>query len=108
MYEIAEFPQIDSKKNYFILSTPKSICNQMEKDLHSFINLIRKKPSEFLKYLSNNENIELETEQLFNYINNLSLENISFPPLVKTKEITNISRDLLNYIIKKNKGRNKI
>ena len=106
MYEIAEFPQIDSKKNYFILSTPKSICNQMEKDLHSFINLIRKKPSEFLKYLSNNENIELETEQLFNYINNLSLENISFPPLIKTKEITNISRDLLNYIInlKRTKG----
>ena len=106
MYEIAEFPEIDSKKNYFILSTPKSICNQMEKDLHSFINLIRKKPSEFLKYLSNNENIELETEQLFNYINNLSLENISFPPLIKTKEITNISRDLLNYIInlKRTKG----
>ena len=106
MYKIDEFPNINPKKNYFILSSPTSICAQMEKDLYNLINLIRQNPSEILKYLSNNKNADLETEHLINYIHNLSLENISFPFLIEKKELTKVTKDLLNYIInlKRKKG----
>ena len=96
MYKIGESPFINLKKNFLVLSSPKSLCTQLERDIFNFINLIRQKPSKLLKYLPNND---FELEQLINFIHNLSQKNLSFPPLIQKKELTRISNDLLNYII---------
>ena len=103
MYKIVESPYINLKKNFFVLSTPKSLCDQLEQDIFNFINLIRQKPSKLIKYLTNNQifnnNDDFDSQELINYIHNLSIKNKSFPPLLQKKELTKISDDLLNYII---------
>ena len=110
MYKIVESPFINLKKNFFLISTPKSLCDQLEQDIFNFINLIRQKPSKLIKYLTNNpifnNSDDFDSEELINFIHNLSIKNISFQPLLQKKELTKISNDLLNYIlnIKATKG----
>lgn len=108
MYKIISSPPINLKKNNFIFSQYKSLSAQLEQDIFYFINSIREKPSKLIPYLSqNNIPIDLEIEQVINYIHNLSVQNMSFQPLIQNKELTKISNDLLNYIInlKTNKRR---
>ena len=103
MYKIIDFPHINPKKNFYVRATKQSLCSQMEHDIYNFINLIRQHPFKLIKYLKNAEiknNIgEYELNQLINFIHNLSMKNISFPPLIQNGELSKLSNDLLNYII---------
>ena len=111
MHKIIESPPINLKKNIFTFTSPKTLCIQMEQDIFNFINRIRKNPPKLIQYLTNhlniNNNDDFEIEQVINFVNNLSIKNLSFPPLKQKKELTKISNDLLKYIInlKQNKGR---
>ena len=110
MYKIVESPFINLKINFCLISTPKSLCVDLDQDIFNFINLIRQKPSKLIKYLTNNpifnNSDDFDSEELINFIHNLSIKNISFQPLLQKKELTKISNDLLNYIlnIKATKG----
>ena len=110
MYKISEFRQINLKKNFFFNSANNSTCSQLEHDIYDFINLIRQNPIKLMKYLKNAEIInnidENELNELINFIQNLSMNDKSFPPLIKSEEISKLSNDLLNYIIniKKTEG----
>ena len=104
MYKNIDIYHINLKKKFFVNSPRQTLCYQMELDIYNFINMIRQNPSELIKYLKNPEiknNIEeYELNQLINYIHNLSSKNISFPPLIQNEDLSKLSNDLLNYIIK--------
>ena len=103
MYKISDFSNINLKKNIFFNSTNNSICSQLEHDIYNFINLIRQNPIKLIKYLKNTEikntMDENELNQLINFINKLSMNQISFPPLILNEDLSKLSNDLLNYII---------
>ena len=111
MYKNVEFPCVNLKKRLFESPILKSRCIQMEKDIFNFINLIRQEPSQLITYIKNNqqENSNIyETEQIINFVNNLSKKSITFPPLLQKKELTKISYELLDYIISIKKTNRKI
>ena len=112
MYKYIESPYINLKKNFIVNKLSPHHCEQMEEDIFNFINLIRQKPSKLIPYIKNsqikNNTDEYEINQLINYIHNLSTKKISFPPLLKKKELTKISNDLLYYIKSKINTQEKI
>ena len=112
MYKYIEPPCINLKKNFFINKMSEPQCEQMEQDIFNFINLIRQKPSKLIQYIKNSQiktnTDQYEINQLINYIHNLSINKISFPPLLQKKELTKISNDLLNYIKNKINTQEKI
>ena len=111
MYKNIEFPCVNLKKKLFNNSIIKSRCSQMEKDIFNFFNQIRQEPFQLITYLINKQqrnNKSYEIEQIINYINNLSNKSITLPALIQKKELTNISYDLLNYIINMKKSKRRI
>ena len=105
-------PYLKIKKRVSNYTSKKTKCIQLERNIYNFINLIRKEPAKIIEYFQEaqkkpNYNTNFETQQIFNFINNLLEKNISFSPLNEKSEITKISYDLLNYLIniKKIEGR---
>ena len=112
MFSNKSSPYLKIRKRVSNYTSKKTKCIQLERDIYNFINLIRKEPSKIIEYFQEaqkepNYNTNFETQQIFNFINNLSEKNISFSPLNEKSEITKISYDLLNYLIniKKIEGR---
>ena len=112
MYKFKSSPYLNIKKKVVNYTSLKFQCINLEKDLFNFINLIRREPSKIIENFKEvqqdpNYNNNFETQQIFNFINNLTKNNISLPPLIEKKEISKISLDLLNYLIniKKFEGR---
>ena len=102
------FNIIKSNSNY---SLRKTKCIQLEKEIFSFINEVRREPTKVFKILQKvnknaNYSRNFETEKILNYIHKLTENNISFPLLIEKEELTKISYELLNYLIyiKKFKG----
>ena len=109
MYNFSNSPYKSIKKRVNKYNPRKIQCIQLEKDIFNFINLIRREPYKYIEFFqkANNYNDNsTETEQIFNYINNLSQNHISLSPLYQIPELTKISSDLLNYLIniKKKEG----
>ena len=112
MYKFKSSPYLNIKKKVENYTSLKFQCINLEKELLNFINLIRREPSKIIEYFQEvqqdpNYNNNFETQQIFNFINNLTKNNISLPPLIEKQEINKISFDLLNYLInvKKIEGR---
>ena len=110
MYNFSNSPYINIKKRDNKYNPLKIQCIQLEKDIFNFINLIRREPYKYIEFFQKNNNYNDnsgETEQIINYINNLSKNNISLSPLYQIPVLKKISSDLLNYLIniKKTEGR---
>ena len=112
MYKFKSSPYLNVKKQLANYTSLKFQCINLEKNLLNFINLIRREPSKIIEYFQevqqdSNYNNNFETQQIFNFINYLTKNNISLPPLIEKQEINKISFDLLNYLInvKKIEGR---
>ena len=112
MYKFKSSPYLNIKKKVANYTSLKFQCINLEKDLLNFINLIRREPSKIIEFFKKvqqdpNYNNNFETQQIFNFIHNLTKNNISLPPLIEKQEISKISFDLLNYLInvKKIEGR---
>ena len=112
MHSYNNSPYINNKKRINKYSTSKTRCIQLEKDIFNFINLIRGDPHKYIEILSQESqslskyNDSFETEQIISFLNNLSQNNISLPPLTQIDELKKISSDFLNYLIniKKKEG----
>ena len=109
MYNFSNSPYKSIKKRVNKYNPRKIQCIQLEKDIFNFINLIRREPYKYIEFFQKTNNYNdnsTETEQIFNYINNLSQNHISLSPLYQIPELTKISSDLLNYLIniKKKEG----
>ena len=106
MYNYNNSPYINNKKRINKYNTSKTRCIQLEKDIFNFINLIRQDPYKYIEIYSQESqsiskyNDNSETEQIIDFINTLSQDNISLPPLTQIQELTKISSELLNYLIK--------
>ena len=113
MYKYNSSSFFNIKKRKLNYSLKKLKCIQLEKEIFSFINQIRRDPSKIIEMLKDvqknpNYNINFETHQIFSYINILNENNISLPPLIDKKELTIIAYELLNYLISVKKYKGKI
>ena len=109
-YHTSPYFRIKNRKvNYRSMKTQ---CIQLEKNIFNFINAIRQEPSQIFSYFEKaqnpNYNNNLETQQIFEYINILTEKKISLSPLIQHPELSKISNDLLNYILSKKKVQGRI
>ena len=105
MYKYNSSPYINFKSKVTNYTSKKSQCIKLEKDIFNYINLVRQNPCKIIDFFQNmpidpdNNNNNYETQQIFNFILNLTKNNISLPPLIENQELNKISYDLLNYLI---------
>ena len=107
------FPSLGIKKKKSHFTSIKAQCIKLEKDIFNFINFIRRYPSKIISFFikalkSPDYDPNFETEEIFDYINNISQKEISLPPLIEISELNKISYDLLNYLINNNKIKGRI
>ena len=104
MYKFKSSPYFKTIRKVDNYTSLKMQCINLEKDLFNFINLIRKEPNKLIEHFENaqknpNYNINFETQQIFDFINNLIENNISLPPLREKQVLNKISFELVNYLI---------
>ena len=104
MYKFKSSPYFKTIRKVENYTSLKMQCINLEKDLFNFINLIRKEPNKLIEHFENaqknpNYNINFETQQIFDFINNLIENNISLPPLREKQVLNKISFELVNYLI---------
>ena len=104
MHKFKSSQYLNNKRKAANFTSRKMLCINMKKDIFNYINLIRKEPLKVIEFFqeaqkSPNYNINFETKQIFDFINNLVEKKISYKPLIEKQELDQISFDLLDYLI---------